>query len=33
VAFDLGVYDLDLRASVAAQREYLRTRPRQAPKA
>jgi hypothetical protein len=28
VAFDLGVYDLDLRATVAAYREYLRNRPR-----
>jgi hypothetical protein len=31
VAFDLGIYDLDLRATVAAYREYLRTRPRRAP--
>jgi hypothetical protein len=33
VAFDLEVYDLDLRATVAAYREYLRTRPRRARKA
>jgi len=32
VAFGLGVYDLDLRATVAAYREYLRTRPRRGPK-
>ena len=28
VAFELGVYDLDLRATVGAYREYLATRPR-----
>jgi hypothetical protein len=32
VAFDLGVYDLDLRATVASYREHLRTRPRRGPK-
>jgi len=31
VAFDLAVYDLDLRATVAAYREYQRSRPRRAP--
>ena len=33
VAFDLGLYDLDLRATVAAYREYLKNRPRRGPKA
>ena len=33
VAFDLGVYDLDLQATVAAYREHLKNRPRRAPKA
>ena len=33
VAFDLGIYDLDLRATVAAYREYLKNRPRRGPKA
>ena len=31
VAFDLEVYDLDVRATVAAYREYLKSRPRRAP--
>jgi hypothetical protein len=32
VAFELQIYDLDLRATVAAYREYLKKRPRRAPK-
>jgi hypothetical protein len=31
VAFDLAVYDLDLRATVAAYLEYQRSRPRRKP--
>jgi len=31
VAFELGIYDLDLRATVSAYREYLKNRPRRAP--
>jgi hypothetical protein len=31
VAFDLDVYDVDLRATVAAYRAYLASRPRGAP--
>ena len=30
-AFELGIYDLDLRATVAAYLEWLRNRPRRAP--
>ena len=33
VAFDLEVYDLDLRATVAAYRAYLASRPRRGPRA
>jgi len=32
VAFDVEIYDLDLRATIAAYREHLSRRPRRAPK-